>query len=412
LEAKKYFTPRREMRVFAAFFIAFGCLWTLRFTLSTGNSPWFDEILAIDGHSHIKGMKSLVERDAIIDVEDLYHSPGYQIYLSWLRRIFASYDGFFLFAKLISWAMYVGITLLVIWIGAALVNVDVGLLAGTLLACSAKYNVYVNLLQGEVLQGFLFTLLAALFILISRLKKEIFRMSALLSASFIVAALVLLQVRFLPILLFLPLAILAIERNSRGRLKMSAALIAPALVILVLWSAHNSYRLGKSVVVSEGSEFRLRVAYNPNATGAAYPYPHVVEPAGLRFIRAQPGKTATLFLRRFQYLWDLKRDIWYLGNPILSQIHNRINPTECDIWIYTTSLLLFSFGLAITIYDVHKQKSFAIWGMPYAILAANLIGPMLVFASSRFLVPAVPMIAIFESVAITRLFSIVRRRFR
>ena len=261
---------------------------------------------------------------------------------------------------------------------------------------------YVSLLQGEVLQGFLFVVMVVLSVQAvgSPGRKCLYLLTAV---SLLMAGLVLLQIRFLPILVLLPLMFPACQVTRK---ESAAAMILPAVLVLALWSGFHSRKQGTLVMISTGTTFRLKTAYNAKATGAAYPYPPPTEPSGLDFVLSHPGQTALLVGRRFLYLWDLKPDQWYLGNPIVCKLNFRwgkFDPTPYDRPLYALGLSLFLLGVVTNLCQASKAGSLGLWGIPYAILLCILSGPLLVFASSRFLVPALPMVVLFQAVALIRI---------
>jgi hypothetical protein len=399
----------RHFRWVSILLMVLGCLQTFALSLATADEPWINLVLSIDGKSYIRGMRSMIEQGAILDVDNLYHSPGFQIYLAFLWRLWPWSNGFFFFVKLVSLALYIASIAMVVQLGSRLVDTRVGLLAGILLSLSPKLQVYVNLLQGEVLQAFLFTLLAWLSARAAAGPRQKTLILALVM-SVIMTALILLQVRFLPILLFLPWLFPACPDTRRRQ--VAAALVTPAVVLLTLWSGYHSLKRNELVMVGTGTAFRIKTAYNPNATGAAYPYPKPAEPTGLDFIASHPHRVLWLVGQRFQYLWDLKPDEWYLGNPVLCKARSEIVPTSYDGLLYGLALGVFLLGLAASWLQVSRAGTLGLWGVVYAILLSILLGPLLVFASSRFLIPAIPMLAILQALALVRCFDLAVSRNR
>lgn len=59
----------------------------IRLTVLSWSHPWPDPILTIDGKSYLAGAAGATWA-SLFEVRDLYHSPGYQLYL---RAIFATF---------------------------------------------------------------------------------------------------------------------------------------------------------------------------------------------------------------------------------------------------------------------------------------------------------------------------------
>lgn len=397
------FHRKNIVAVVAALLILGGLLLTLRLTILTGDKPWFISVLKIDGPFYIKGMDSIAATGDFLNLDDIYHSPGYQIYIGLIDRLYPFDRGIFFGLKLLNGFLFLGTIVITVCLGERYVRPHAGWIAGAILALSLDWHVYANLLQGEVLQGFCFALFTWIVVRTSRTRS----VASLIGASLLATFLTLLQVRYFPLV---PLAVVALFLSSRGngsgvRLNARAAALfmLPCIILLGGWSWHHSEREGQALFVGKGSEFRMRVAYNPNATGASYPYPEIAEPTGLRFVLSHPGKTAWLFRERALYLWNWKRDIWDLGNPISMHRSRRIVSSGFEIPFHAGGTLLFLLGVIVRLRagppDAADQPACAdVW--LYVWVGAVITAPLLVFASSRFLIPALPAIALFQACAV------------
>ncbi|NNE08963.1 MAG: hypothetical protein HKN20_10430 [Gemmatimonadetes bacterium] len=411
---RTWFQRKNAVALVAGVLILAGLLLTLRLTIVTRDEPWFISVLKIDGPSYIKGMESIAESGDFLNLEDIYHSPGYQMYLGAIDRLYPFERGLFFGLKLLNGLLFLGTIAITVYLGERHVRRNAGWIAGAILALSLDWQVYANLLQGEVLQGFCFALFAWILMReAARVRADgetarVRRKFALPAASLLAAFLTLLQVRYFPLVPLSTAALLLIPAaggngSAASRMRAAAWFLGPCLVILGAWSWHQSGREGRALFVSKGSEFRIRVAYNPNATGASYPYPEVVEPTGLRFVLSHPGKVAWLVRERLLYLGNWKRDIWDLGNPVTMHAKQKIVPTALEIPVHVVGTLLFVAGVWLRIRNCHAHGhgSAAIW--LYVWILAVVAGPVLVFASSRFLIAALPVMALFQAHALLAL---------
>ncbi len=424
--SRSWFQRSNAVAFVASVLILAGLLLTLRLTVVTRDEPWFVSVLKIDGPSYIKGMKSIAESGDFLNLDDIYHSPGYQMYLGAIDRLYPLDRGLFLGLKLLNGLLFLGTIAITVYLGERHVRRNAGWIAGAILALSLDWHAYVNLLQGEVLQGFCFALFTWVMVRAFRVTgaSHAPRAALLVAASLLATLLTLQQVRYFPLVPFAAVALLfrpapgagerdplparaSLRRNARA----SLLFLAPCLLLLGAWSWHHSVREGRALFVGKGSEFRIRVAYNPNATGASYPYPEVVEPTGIRFVLARPGKVAWLLRERFFYLANWKRDIWDLGSPISLHREQRIVRTALEIPLHVAGTLLFLAGVVVRLRSRRlvaagigpRGDTADIWLFVW--LGAVITGPMLVFASARFLIPGLPVVAIFQAYALLAIFG-------
>ncbi len=397
--------------------ITIGLLLTARLTLETRDQPWFIGVLKIDGPYYITGMNIIADTGDFLNLEEIYHSPGYQVYLGALKRIFPFDRGFFFATKLLSGILFLFTVILTIAIGERHVQKHSGWVAGAILAMSLKMEVYCNLLQGEILQAFSFTLLVFLLLTWNPSRRGKSGALLLVAVSLLAASLSFQQVRFLPLI---PLSLICIflkanrnesESASLGRaFRASMLFLAPCLLLIGFWSWHHSKAEGKPILIGTGSEFRLQVAYNPNATGASFPYPEIIEPTGMDFVVSHPTRVAWLLRERFLYLSNWKRDIWDLGNPVHLHRNLKIEPSSFEIPVHVAGTILFFLGIALRVSRKSTRRPNSSDCLLYSWIIAVTLAPMLVFASSRFLIPALPAIALFQSYAAIVLIASLQNR--
>lgn len=351
-------------------------------TYKTIDLPWPIRRLEIDGGSYIKGVEQIINSPHWYLINDLYHSPGFQLYLYPFFKLFLSP---IIFYKISNMVLVVFTLLLTFKIANRMISSTFALLAVLIVASSAQVQGYTSTLQPEILLMFLFTLITY-FILKNTMK--FMEQFAIGITAFL---LVLIQVRFFSIIL------IVLFSNFRKRISKKISLIV-FILLSISWCGVQSYYKQKFIFFSEGSHFRFLMAYNPNATGASFPYPSIAQPSGWNFIINQPIDTFGLFIKRYCYLWNLEKDIWDLGNPILYKLTGEMIGTSLDIFLHTLYFISFHICLAL-LFFTKKFKQRSVYLLACLILI-NFIGPLLIFSSSRFFIPTLPLVCILIFVAL------------
>ncbi|NNN06760.1 MAG: hypothetical protein HKL90_12745 [Elusimicrobia bacterium] len=262
--------------------------------------------LLIDTPSYLRGMESIAHAGDFLRLQDVYHSPGYQIYLGFFRLLIGRTDRTLVAVRLAAWLLGALCVAMVFRIGEKRFERGSGALAAVILTYSRPWRVYAGLIQYEVPLGFL--LLLGVWLLVERPRPP---RRWVWGAGFSAAAAAMIQLRMLP------WSFLAAAVSRRARRATWAGLLAPSVLIVGGWSWYQSHRLGRTVVVADVLPGLFERGNNPNALGYAFPYRPVLEPSGLRFVAARPARFVWLVSQRFLYLWDIKRDIWSL-EPSLS----------------------------------------------------------------------------------------------
>jgi hypothetical protein len=366
---------------------------TLAFLVWTGSRPWFLPRLQIDGGSYLRGMISARSAGPLA-LGDLYHSPGYQIYLAVLDRFAGNDVGAIIAAKALSFMMLVACTFMTWRLGRARFSAGAAAAAPVLLAFSPAFAAYVCLLQYEVPLAFLLT--AHLVLLRRAEREERFFAPAGVAA----AAAAMVQVAYLPLAAFGALAAAA-NRGGGPRRRRVLAYLAPVVLIVGGWSAYQSARLGRFVLVTTGTDARFALGNNPRAVGVAFPYPSVIEPVGFAFIRDRPGRFLWLVGQRFLYLTDLKRDIWSIPIPFAGSAWGAAVPA---VW-----LALFAAGCALILRRDLRTGRWTSRLPIYGTILCGFVPPLAVFGSSRFLLPLIPVIALFHGYALDGVVRALRR---
>lgn len=393
--------------------IFFGLAVSLAFTLSRGNLPWIEPFLCIDGQSYIKGMLSIAKENDFLNLKDIYHSPGYQIYLGLIYKFFPNDRRIFLLVKIISWMMNFVCVGLVFYLGKRYFSRYAGLCAAILFAWSHKYRIYINLLQPEVLLGFL--ILWYLFFQVRALEAESRNKQLFLIfiSGILALAICLTQVRYL---FLLPFGCLSIYLRHRARARNEKpgynnalfsmlVFILPFILIFGAWSLYHSLDRGVLIIGQDGSPWRFMIGNNPNAPGWSFPYPEMGSPAGLQFIFMYPMRFLWLVKQRFLFLWDLKKDIWYLKNPVIEWLNMRLGNNTFDLPFYALSFFTFFAGILVKIKSDLNSSLISVTSPFYLSFLASIIAPLFIFSSSRFLIPSIPIIVLFQAYFIIWFFS-------
>ena len=380
-----------------------GFLSSLVFILSTGNLPWFDPQLRIDGNSYFDGMASVVGNNDFLKLKDIYHSPGYQIYVSAVYKAFPAKESIFIVIKIVSWVLRILTLLMIYFMGERYFAKYTGLAASVLFSLSYKYYIYGNLLQYEVMLGFLITLYVFLLAMGLRNEKLTSNICFISISSFVLSIICLFQVRYLPFLFLSPVIIYFHFYRNKLIYKLSLVIVSllPFLLLFGTWSIYQSLANNELVIGSAGSLFRFYTSNNPNAQGYAFPYPDIIRPAGLKFILLYPLRYLWLLKERFLFAFDIKKDVWYLGPPFMNVIKAKIIP---DVCFSIMSFLIFLAGLFVKAKNDLKNSLWASAPLYIPVLSSFLL-LFITFGSSRFIIPVIPVIDLFQAYALTLIFA-------
>jgi len=332
----------------------------------------------------------------LLKLKDFYHSPGYQIYLRLLFAALNSPNAVIHASKLLSLLMFIGSALLVYRLGRRWFPPGVAQIATALFLCSESWRYYCNMIQYEVLTGFLMLLFLSM--LVSSESSSSTGISELygIGIGLVIAVISLIQIRYL-VLLLIPLTYTTLIQRNRSirNLRENALIPFISLGSLALWSIWQSSDRGGGPVLMEGSGFRFHVANNPNALGYSFPYPHVSEPSGWHFILSMPGRWVWLIGQRSLYLLGIKRDIWAL--PPEGFGSGRIGSYS---FLDVTNVVLFASGLIVALAQLrHKQLNSQV-SASILLLAGVVFPPLFIFGSKRFIIPIIPLISLFQAYAI------------
>jgi 4-amino-4-deoxy-L-arabinose transferase-like glycosyltransferase len=375
---------------------AVGCVLAIRFTALFWDSPWPDPILTIDGKSYLSAANGATLGN-LFDLSDFYHSPGYQIFLRLLFAIFGSSESMIHAAKILSLLMFFASALMIYRIGRRWFGSAVAEVAIALFLLSESWTYYCNMIQYEVLAGFLMLLFLSMLTAgeFTSQTKTSWRLG--IGMGLVLAFLTLIQMRY-AVLVLVPLIYAAILHRTRApklEFRYFAIMLGTLFLVLSVWSLVQSLIHGRTIMVADGSKFRIHVSNNPNALGYSFPYPEVIEPSGWQFILSMPGQWLWLVGQRALYLFGVKRDIWALppqgfgSGPIGSY-------SPLDV----ISMILAAAGLSMVFIRILRGELTAEPIAAILMLVGVMLPPLLIFGSKRFIVPVIPLVALFQGYGI------------
>jgi hypothetical protein len=331
----------------------------------------------------------------LLRLHDLFSSPGYQLYL---RFLFAtlSPEAAIHASKVLSLAMFFASAVLLYSIGRRWFGATVGQVAAVLFLFSESWRYYCNVMQYEVLAGFLMMLLLAMLTSREPARSTTVAAGYDIAIGSVLAFLCILQSRY-AVLLALPLAHSWLVRDERmpRNLRRSAVILAVAFALLGAWVFIQSVNQGRMIPLQSGGSFRMRIGNNPNAMGYSFPLPAIVEPSGWRFVYSMPARWTWLVGQRALYLFGIKRDSWALppvgfgSGPVGSY----------SMWNIIAATILAA-GLALAIIRASRKELGPEFVTGIVLLAGITLPPLLLFGSERFIVPVIPVMALFQAYAL------------
>jgi CHASE2 domain-containing sensor protein len=100
--------------------------------------------------------------------------------------------------------------------------------------------------------------------------------------------------------------------------------------------------------------------------------------------------------QRFLYLWGIKPDVWALPPSVFLRTGLRA--------VYIIACLGFFLGI---FFSWAKRKEFLAklqWKI-YLVLLGVLGPPLLLYGNQRFLIPVIPLVAIFQAIALVEIWN-------
>jgi hypothetical protein len=379
----------KMLRLLGALLTIFGFFTAIQFTVMFWNVPWPDPILTIDGNSYLNSALG-ASWSRLFDFSDYYHSPGYALFLRILYSTFGSIQSLIYASKIISLLLFVATGALLYRLSVRGYDKNIAMLALVLFSFSESWRYYCNMIQYEVLTGFF--IISFIYLLTAQYTKPSQQLLRRLALVLVLVALSLLHLRNM-IFMLVPLAYDYFGKTDFKKLKKSAIDLAAVSAVLAICVALQSYNQSKFIFLMTGTDFRFRLANNPNALGFGYPYPPIIEPSGWEFIFTMPARLLWLMGQRFLYLFGIKLDYW--STP-------PIDPVKFGTfsWFNLFYALVFFVGFVLLAFRM-RQKDFKHELTAVVLtLGVFLISAFGFYGSERFLVPMVPLISLVQAYAV------------
>ena len=394
--------------------VSIGLLNSLAVIVYYGNNTFFP----VDEPSYKKGMFLIAESNDFLNLKDIYHSPGYQIYLAVLYKIFPIKDKIIFITKIILWLLNLGCIFIIFYLGEKYFGQYVGMISAILFSFSYKYYIYMNLLQYEVLAGFLFLLYIYIHTGGICHKTKYIHYATLFFLGLLVSAVCFIQVGYIPLFLFSCLAIYIKltyhakknDINGKGILLSFFLFLLPIILTIGLWSAYYSLINHRLIIISDSLSKSIVRGNNLNSGGFDFPYPEVTGPTGVKFIISYPGKFLQLIKERFLFFWGLKKDVGYIEHPLIKYINLCFGKNVSGLFFHVAYFLIFFMGMVTKLTIDIKNHLVGNTACFYLIFLSILTGPLLYAGSHRFSVPTEPIVAIFQGYFLVLLFNLAKRR--
>jgi 4-amino-4-deoxy-L-arabinose transferase-like glycosyltransferase len=309
--------------------------------------------------------------------------------------------------KLISWLALIGSVLLTALIARRVHNTAAAWTAALLCASSPGLRAYVGTLQYEVTTAFL--ALAALGAAM-RAAESTERARLLVWASITgltSAALILTREPFAVVVPAIATWIAERVRHVMGLrqgVMAAAVMLVLAAVPAIVWSAAQSIRDGRLIVISAKGAMVMDFGNNPRANGTFNAtLAGVGQPSGFAFVRDFPRRTLVLAVRKVLYFWGVLRDGWNVPQPAAVWIwraSTALLPLTLILPVVRGGWLLAAFVVAIAVLGRHWLRQW--WILP-AIVILTMTVYVVSVSSYRFAVPVLPIIYIIVSQPIAAL---------
>ncbi len=374
---------QKIIKILSASAICFFIFQSAHFLLEQIANPWPHDLLIIDGLSYLRGASYFSTHKNFFHLADNYHSPGYQIFLGLLLSDDAV-SKLVTLSKLLSFSFYIASIFLLYKIGKILFTDITALLAATLFSASVSWMYYINMIQYELIIGFL--LLLILFLALRASKKKSYTILQTIFSGLLLTVVSIFHLKFSP-LLFLPM----LSSSKKPFIKITGLLCA--LVPFLLWLVIRASTIKNSQGISGTFLHQFHFSNHIGATGEFDIFHQkIMEPSGLEFILSYPGTFLWLIWQRFLFFWGIKQDIWSVPPSITYE------SGALSFFAIAGCVVFFIGFITSCVQDIKTRNTSKI---ALYFIVGVLIFPIVGFVSSqRYLVPLVPFIALFQAYAI------------
>jgi hypothetical protein len=326
----------------------------------------------LDGHSYWNGAQDMIEKGDIFFTKDIYHSPGGQIWISWILRFFENPSP--LIIKKINYVFFIIILTQIFFFVKETIGWRYSILSLIFLSSSSYFRTYIATIQYEILLCLIITSMLLIFTL--NIKKHQLTQAIVLA----LLCFICFMIRY-HYLYFAFISMLFLWKTKFSKLSFFS-LYAVLLTLFLTSYIKNDLGLND---LKQNSEKQLRWL-SPLSGGHNYPYPQedpAIKP-GFQYIVSHPVSYLNQLFNRFCYLFGLKEDSYFLPSNLSKMSYFIFGKTfDLLIAILEVTFILIGFILSFKFY-----RKIAI---AYCSIAAAFYLPILIVgATSRFIIPLMP----------------------
>jgi hypothetical protein len=351
----------------------------------TNTNPSFPSALSLftlDGINYLKGALSMIQKGDYFFTSDIYHSPGGQIWISWVFRFFETTDP--LIIKKVNFFLHLSLQVLALFFSNKLLGWKTAMLIVVSIAASSFFQIYISTLQYEVFLSLIVTLLIVL------LSDEKVLNNFLFSALIALLCFFMLMIRYHYFLIALYVFFLILRSKKTKWFFLVTYLSFTSMFVFSYISNGLTY-----AKLSQDSGRQLRWL-SPLSEGYNYPYPQEsgsIKP-GWQYIWNDPSSYSEQLLNRFSYLFGIKQDSYFLSS-LLSRTFKKIFKIDYETLfsIIEMAFIWLGFGFCI--------KRFRNVALSYLGISILFYAPILIVgATQRFILPLLPIHVFFIVLAL------------
>ena len=365
-----------------SFFLIYFNLSHLTFLMiQSSHSPSALPMFTLDGISYFNGATEMIQNGKFFFTKDIYHSPGGQIWVSWVFRLAGSLDPIFI--KVANFVLALLIQLIMFLFVKREFGWKLGLIVSTLIASSPKLHIYIATMQYEILLSFI---VCSLVFFMLRQKNDGNYLIGLL-LGFLCFLAFMLRYHYLWLALI----------TALGLFKYRKSLISFIFIFIIFSSVFVTSYVREGVGLKEISENSARQLrwMSPLSEGHNFPYPPEqpdIKP-GFHYIWENPSSYSNQLLKRFGYLFSIKKDHYHIPSHF-SDMLSKIFQIDLTALAASLELLLILVGIFFT----WRISQAIVW--MYLGIAAAFLGPQLIVGStSRFILPLLPLHIFFMTIS-------------
>jgi 4-amino-4-deoxy-L-arabinose transferase-like glycosyltransferase len=335
-----------------------------------------------------------------IDALPTKHPPGWIVLLA---AVYTVAGHSYVAGKLISWAALVLTVVLCARLAGRLYGRGAATIAALLCASSPGLRAYVGTLQYEVVTAALFTLFLVLSARVTEAAAKPAAIGRAVAAGLAGAALALTRETFVPVVMLAAVWVWWRLRKTRHRAAVVAVFATAAALPPLIWSVAQTVHHERVILIAEKGPKEFLLGNNPLANGTYNePLVGMAEPAGLDFVRANPGRTVQLAVRKGLYMFGVLRDGWTAPTPAAVWIWRAstgVLPLQAIESVARGGWLLFACAVALYSFGAERWRQ---WWLVPAAAAVILAEHLATLGSFRFGIPLLPVLYVLASGPLAR----------